>query len=362
MRTTPRTIAIPREFMRASAAKPPPSTADTGIYLSALCAREFGATFCQLLLASRLGGDVFYAGSLVTLYINVVFRRPMVNPFVLALAVWSAGDWKRANVMGYPGMIEAGPLARAAVGSLVLVADLGGALAAARLRADYGRTFGDEFVRNAAGGAGQLSLRVRDVGASCWSGDRFPGGSAEIPLRLYSNDTAGMLRDDGCVAQLQWGWWVLEDLGAVFFLIVGYVHVWRCLRWKDMHEGAPTDRDERYWTNLLVFSLASASLGLVTAIAFPTAHAGLHTSLYLAAYQEWRGPVVSATANALGEPLYRALGGAVGCVLALMYEWALVRMDPCGDGTMCRADGTVSWGANLMHKMLYFSPVPARGR
>ena len=179
MRTTPR-IAIPREFMRASAAKPPPPTSDTGIYLFALCAREFGATFCQLLLASRLGGDVFYAGSLVTLYINVVFRRPMVNPFVLALAVWSAGDWKRANVMGYPGMIEAGTLARAAVGSLVLVADLGGALAAARLRADYGRTFGDEFVRNAAGGAGQLSLRVRDVGASCWSGDRFPGPDVRV--------------------------------------------------------------------------------------------------------------------------------------------------------------------------------------
>ena len=132
MRTTPRTIAIPREFMRASAAKPPPTPpADTGIYLSALCAREFGATFCQLLLASRLGGDVFYAGCLVTLYVNVVFRRPM-------------------------------------------------ALAA-------------------------------------------------------------------------------------------------------------------------------------------------------------------------------------GCLLALVYEWALVRMDPCGDGTMCRADGTVSWGANLLHKMLYFSPVPARG-
>ena len=76
----------------------------TWVPFISLFIREWLATFCLLLLCSRLG--VFFTGSIVTLFINIVFRRPVINPFVLTLGCASAGDWKRANVTGYPGFSQ----------------------------------------------------------------------------------------------------------------------------------------------------------------------------------------------------------------------------------------------------------------
>ena len=146
---------------------------------------------------------------------------------------------------------------------------------------------------------------------------------------------------------------MFEDFGATLFLIVAYVHVWRWLRWKDMASNNPAPSTKDYWEEIVSFSTASAGLGLMTAIAFPTAHAGLHTSVFLGTYQSLTSDR-SITSNALGEPLYRALGGAVGCACAVMYEYVVAMLDEPVESI----DNSVV--ANTLHKMLYFSPIPAK--
>ena len=80
-----------------------PSLSDIQIYFPSLFLREFVSTICQLVLNSRLSSDLFIASPIVTLYVNIVFRRPLNSPYVTTLACLSASDWRKANVAGYPG-------------------------------------------------------------------------------------------------------------------------------------------------------------------------------------------------------------------------------------------------------------------
>ena len=83
-----------------------PALEDALVYFSSLFLREFVSTICVLVLNSRLGGDLFLASPIVSLYVNIVFRRPLNSPYVLTLGCLSAGDWRKANVAGYPGFIK----------------------------------------------------------------------------------------------------------------------------------------------------------------------------------------------------------------------------------------------------------------
>ena len=316
------------------------------VYFISLFLREWLATFCQLLLVSRLGGDVLFAGMMVTLYINIVFRRPLVNPFVLTLACLSAGDWKKANVAGYPNFNRAQTKRwqLAFFWLWLLTAQLLGAAAAACMRAQNSHLLGDEFIRNAAGGTGQLYLRVGPE-SHCWDVD----AKTEIPIR-----NTALLKRGWCEVSVQWRWWFFEDLGAALFLIVGYVHIWKWLRWDDMQLGNPNDQDERYWGKIIAFSLASAVLALMTVIAFPTANAGWHTSLYVYVLQTLRTDLYITSLN-LSEPLVRATGGICGCVMAVLYERMLAWMEL--EHTGWQADA-----ADCLHMLLYLSPARPKPR
>jgi hypothetical protein len=345
-------MRVPPQYLRSEPERqPPPPPYDPAIFFVSLFLREYLSTFCVLLLTSRLGGDMFLAGPIVNLYVNIVFRRPLINPFVLTLACASASDWKKANVSGFPGFNKE-KTSRLTIFMFwvwLLVAQLTGAASAAGARAYGGHVLGDEFIRNAGGGAGQLALRV-DGSATCWAA----AGRMEIPIRL-GNATA-LLRD-GCMLNIQTRWWFTEDFAAGLFLIVAYVNIWRWLRWKDMAAGNPHDTTEQYWTNLVVFSAASAALGLMTAMAFPTANAGWHNSLFNYVFQELR-PDLTVTANAHSEPLIRAIGGMFGCCMAMIYEWALTWMDKCRDEKKESKDQPYHAPcANFMHKVLYLSPL-----
>jgi hypothetical protein len=315
---------------------------------------------CLFILTSRLGGDLFIAGPLVTLYINIIFRRPINNPFVTTLACASSGEWKKANVAGYPGFSA---LTKSwemiFYWALLIVAQLLGAVCAADIRTQSEELLGHEFIKNAAWGAGQLKLTADLTESStCWNKDDPILGPAinnvvEIPIRLFRDSTSNMLLGDSCLSSLQWRWWFFEDLSSVLFLIVGYIHIWQWLRWDDMEKSNATPREERYWEKIVAFSVASASLGIMNTVAFPTAHAGLHTSLFLHRYQMLNDNK-HVTSSEFNEPLIRAFGGVCGCLFAVVYEWIvswLNRVDR-------NKTDTVSMTGGVLHKLIYVSPVP----
>jgi len=329
-------------------------TWDSAIFFLFIFLREFVSTVCLLVLNSRLGGDLFIAGPIVTLYINIVFRRPLNNPYVALLACASSGDWKNANVAGYPGFNKTttSRLSMFIYFCILLTAELLGAFTAAEIRAHNDGILGYEFIKGAAWGSGQMYFKVNDMTTdkTCWNSTRFPNPTAtsEISVRLDRSDTHKMLKSDACIADIQWRWWMAEDFGATLFLIVAYVHAWRWLRAEDMERSNPSPRTTHYWEEIITFSAASASLGFMTAIAFPTAHAGLHTSLFLLRYQDLTTDK-TVTSNTLGEPYYRGLGGILGCVCAVAYEYAVAKLNEVKRGNTF---------TDTLHKMLYFSEVP----
>ena len=304
---------------RASKPKSYSHWTDPAVFHASLFMREFLSTMCLILLQSRLGGSLFIAGPVVIFYVNIVFRRPLYNPFVLPFACFSAGDWKKATVAGYPGFKsgETAGYKLAAYYTELLIAQLLGATAAAYIKASYANTIGSEFIADSAWGINQMYLKVKEGStSSCWN-------TAQVPVRLFGANTSQHLLD-ACISKIGFEWWFLEDLCAVFFLIVAYMHLWKWLRWDDEEAGNPSCDKQIYWAKIVAFSMVSAGLNLSTSIAFPTAHAGLHTSMYIFTYQSLRDDL-NITVNAMYEPLIRAGGGAAGCFLALLYEQMLAR-------------------------------------
>ena len=315
-------LAIPKKWTPVEPSdRIPPLVPDAVIYHASLFAREFISTLCLLLLRSRLNSSLFIAGPIVTFYISIVFRRPLNNPFVLTFACLSAGDWKKANVAGYPGFkrgtTESYELALYWL--WLLAAQLLGAAAAAYIKDSYAESVGSESMQNSAWGISQVVLKVKENSTdSCWKNTTQP-----IPIHLFGDDTPNRLVDS-CQIKIQRTWWFLEDLCAVLFLIVSYMHIWKWLRWDDEEEGNPTCKQARYWEKMVSFSVVSSVLSLASAMAFPSAHAGWHTSLFIYVYQTLRDDI-HITVIAMYEPQIRALGGFVGCLMAVAYEQMLAR-------------------------------------
>ena len=70
-------------------------------------------------------------------------------------------------------------------------------------------------------------------------------------------------------------------MASMLFLIASYVHVWKWLRWDDLKDLNPADSEQRYWMKIAAFSAAVGIFNLMNAMAFPTANAGWHVSMYL---------------------------------------------------------------------------------
>ena len=342
---------------------------DTLIFLASLFIREFLSNFCTLVLSSRIGKDIFIAGPLVSLYMIIVFRRPLNNPYILTMACLSAGDWGKANVSGYPGFDKkkTGGLKLFLFWAWMLAAQLLGASFAANFRADNDAIFGSEFVNGAAWGSGQLYLRANlSNSETCWNKNfsafvvdatTNPAQIINIPTRFVKSQGDMIL--NSCKSYIRIRWWFMEELVAVLFLIVGYVHIWRWLRWQDMKDSTANEQNDRYWRNLVAFAVASAALGLMTTLAFPTAHYGAHTSLFLSVYQS-RNEEKAVTANFMNEPVIRVVGGSIGCILAVVYERVITWVDEVEEGVADLDDPQVGGEYSitlLAHKILYISDV-----
>ena len=294
---------------------------DTLIFHISIVLREFISTMCLILMQSRLGSSLFIAAPLVTFYIGIVFRRPLNNPFVLTFACVSAGDWKNANVAGYPGFRKDSTrwYELFLFWFELIAAQILGAVCAAYIKASYAKSIGSEFISGAAWGINNVYLKVAENStSSCWKGTTEP-----VPARLLGSSTGDYLTSE-CVGKIQGEWWFMEDFCAVLFLIVAYTHLWKWLRWDDEAQGNPPCDTQDYWAKLVYFSAVSAFLNMTTVLAFPTAHAGLHTTTYLSVYQYLRKDL-SITVEALHEPIIRGFAGVAGCGLAVLYEWTLAR-------------------------------------
>jgi hypothetical protein len=304
----------------------------------------------------------------------IVFRRPLNNPYILTMACLSAGDWGKANVSGYPGFDKkkTGGLKLFLFWAWMLAAELLGASFAANFRADNDAIFGSEFVNGAAWGSGQLYLRANlSKEETCWNRNYSAFAAVDsvnptttqmmmiIPTRLMKSQGAMLL--DSCRSYIRIRWWFMEEMVAVLFFIVGYVHIWRWLRWQDMKDSTANEQNDRYWRNLVAFAAASAALGLMTTVAFPTAHYGAHTSLFLSVYQSRNEEEKAVTANFMNEPLIRVVGGSIGCILAVMYERVITWVDEVEEGfadmdSIPQVEGEYSITL-LAHKILYISDV-----
>ena len=340
-------LAIPKKWNLEAAEEPQLSkepenynwSIDPLIFHLSLLLREFLSTMLLLLLNSRLGGSLFIAAPIVTFYINIVFRRPLNNPFVLMFACCSAGDWKRANVAGYPGYNrDSTSFCELLIYCIFMTgSQLSGASAAAYVKASYAMSIGSEALQTSAWGINQLNIKVAENSTySCWKNNTPP-----IPVRLFGDKTKDYLLDS-CTATIQGQWWFLEDMCAVIFLIVSYMHIWKWLRWDDEEDGNAACTESRYWGKIVSFSVVTGALNLATTMTFPSAHAGLHTSLYIFLYQTQRSDLYITTNN-MYEPLIRGGGGIVGCGLAILYEQILARY----------FDNKRNWLDVLAYKMLY---------
>lgn len=298
------------------------------IVWASLAIREYLSTLAFFLLLSRLGGDIFIAGPVVTLYVNIFFRRPLINPLVTTLACWSKGDWKRANVSGMPRFETPDWTRDLRYWGMLVGAQLAGAATAAIARSDHTTYMGQEFIRNSAWGIRAMHLQP----GSCWN------TTADLHIR----DTTHLKED--CHRRIQGAWWFTEDCFAALFFTVAYVHIWRWLRWDDMEASNPIDNSAKYWEKITTFSIASALIGLMNTLAFPTAHTGWHTSVYMLVYQSNQSHLAITTGT---ECLFRCLGSLVGCILAIAYERIITWIDT--------PHKTSKW-ATLIHIVLYCRP------
>jgi hypothetical protein len=234
----------------------------------------------------------------------------------------------------------------------ILISQIAGAVTAAFFRAHNDAIFGSEFIDGAAWGSGQIYLKADTKKSnSCWNSvnqDNVHQKIQNIPVRLMESQKT-MLRDNYTL-YVQLLWWFTEDLVAVLFLIVGYIHIWRWLRWEDMKQTSANELQERYWRNLVAFSSASACLGLMTSMTFPTAHCGAHTSAFLSMYQYLRKEK-AVTANFLYEPMIRVGGGFLGCLFAILYEKTITELER-------KKKGEHSAFEIFIHKVLYINQIP----
>lgn len=356
-------LKLPKTYLAARSDPTPPKEDDCydfPIFMTSLFLREFLSNFCVLVLNSRIGKDNFLAGPIVTLYVLLIFRRPLNNPFILTMACVSAGDWGKANVAGYPGYNKNKTCWKKMFlfWAWMITAQLLGATAAAHFRTSNDAIFGSEFINGAAWGSGQIYLRANlSKSDTCWNREYgFDSNNSiqVIPTKILKSQQNVISN----TSTIQWRWFFAEDLVAVLFFIIGYIHIWRWLRWQDMKDSTADEQNERYWRNLVAFATASASLGLMNTMTFPTAHFGVHTSLFLSVYQSLNEEK-AVTANFMNEPLIRVLGGCVGCLLAVLYERVITWIDDTEENPEYTDEDT--YGITLLaHKILYISKLHTR--
>ena len=309
--------------------------------------REFFAVTLLILLTGRASSVDMFTPSLVLFLILITIRVPYINSNAFIFEKLCLEEWRMAT---FSGPISNGSLSYDLIhGIIVLAAQVLGAVTAAALRVYFDVTFGTEVMSTAPGISPELTVNVSGLKLfdSFWdTGPRVARLSAEG----YKNGTViGMIplsasQDLGITGVGFVTWYLLEDMAYTLMLSVCFVHIW-------LGAGAAnrTPRsisnpfDTSFWQMLFYMCLMLTLIFQALYRAFPTAHGGLHVSVFKYQYAAWN-PNVRTYDTDNNEIVWRIIGQLIGVALAVIYNKILIYTEKEHPGEDRNFIFTLVWG------------------
>ena len=298
--------------------------------------RELIAVTILIVLQERAAGADFFSQGLVLLLVFLALRVPYINSYTLLFEAFSIGSW---NVKNHVGMRKYEDITQNLVHVFVIfIAHVCGALAAAATRVYFEVLYGHErmYGNQPLGGptdelAPALVVNVDHLRKldSFWGAsnrlNRLVGVNGTITRRFPFSGTD----DLGIGSTALTVWYTSEEIGYVFLLCVCYVHIWLGAGVGENKKPPLNPFSAVYWRRLFKVCLLVVLLYMALYRAFPTAHGGLHVTIYKAQCQTWN-PSVKILDEDNNETFARIFGGFIGLFLAVGYNKLLVGTEKQG--------------------------------
>lgn len=294
--------------------------------------RELLAVTLFLALLERTATYDFFTFGIILFLIFLTFRVPYINSYTLLFEAFSLGQW---DVKNHVGLRRHADISQNMLHILLLLAaHVCGALAAAALRVYFDVTFGTEVILGK-----QLDPLTQTVIAPALRVnvdnlrrfDSFWGAEDRIHRLVGKqvNSTITQLiplsedMDLGISSTALTVWYTTEEIGFVFLLCVCYVHIWLSAGVGENKKPVLSPFSHNYWNSLYKVCGLVVLVYFALCRAFPTAHGGLHITIYRMQYQSWN-PNVRLLDDDHGETFARIFGGLIGLFLAVGYNKMLV--------------------------------------
>ena len=283
--------------------------------------KEFCAVISVLVWTSRLGDFNWATTGMISYAAFVVFDFPFINPWLYG--VLRFGEYRPKG--GWTDPTATGKMFLHVL--LFILAQCIGAIVAASMRYYFNQTYGTEMDTEASGAAGLVIMHTVTVGNVT-----IPFVNRAPYYQQYSDDPSG-------ISQSNIGaYWFFEECAAVMSLLLGVMHIL-------IPEKAVDDsnRENHSEVNMCfkpfvsvysMFYMGAMMAGLT--MAFPTAHFGLQTTVFLAMLQQQQPwPFIIQLPAEAG---IRFFGGFCGMGLALAVYYIYQALDsqqhPNADGVI----------------------------
>lgn len=285
--------------------------------------REFIAIVLVLTLNQRAWAYDFFAPGLILFLILITMRVPYINSFAFLFEAVSMGDWEEVHRVGLQR--HRAPAQNVVHVAAILAAHVSGSIAAAALRVYLDVTYGTE-VSYAPPQALEVSIaELRQV-------DPFWGADGRLQ-RLGNYGNRSLVATLPLSAQTDLGidslalaaWYAGEEAGFVCLLCVCFIHIWLSSGVGEDGPVKPANNPfaREYWSRLLRACVLLSAIYLALFRAFPSAHGSLHVTIFRCQYQAWN-PSARLVDYDNNEPVVRIIGGAIGMLLACVYNRVVV--------------------------------------
>ena len=266
--------------------------------------KEFCAVISVLVWTSRLGDFNWATTGMISYAAFVVFDFPFINPWLYG--VLRFGEYRPKG--GWTDPTATGKMFLHVL--LFILAQCIGAIVAASMRYYFNQTYGTEMDTEASGAAGLVIMHTVTVGNVT-----MPFVNRAPYYQQYSNDPSG-------ISQSNIGsYWFFEECAAVMSLMMGMMHI--LISDKSMKQTTVGVFQPAVSIQNMFF--AGALISALT-YAYPTAHFGLHVTVYLAMLQNQQAtPFLIQLPS---EAFIRFLGGFAGMALALGVYWVYFSLAP----------------------------------
>ena len=310
----------------------PPSCGSTPLLIS-IFVREFLAVGLLLLLESRIRWYDYTNMGLILFLILIAARMPYINSYAYFFETCAMPKWAETRAHGLKN--DARESFNWKFFFTVLIAHVGGSIAAAAARVYLDAQYGMELIPGGGNGTViQQGLRVNiddleDYSTSwsltdrkrCFADNRMTGQAvAYFPLKTNL-----------CISSyMMYIWYVGEEAVFVLLLCICYIHIWlgSGIADDDVPEtkSPPNPFGRDYWGKLFKLSFILTFINLALLRAFPTAHGSLHNTVYYMYYEKW-GANIALLDTENNEAWARIGGGFLGVLLAYCYSSALAKTD-----------------------------------